>query len=669
MKAKMVLCLLIGVLAASMTTSSFANVKVKFTSYSTRNALAGVTASSDTVFITGDDPNGATSPNAGMLENTINADTTAAGARVNPNRVYALYQGRIYWQNKAISVNDPTGTLTIVAVASTFGTQKPIIVMAPVNATPILINGGGADLCYGSIKLVGLHWQTQQLDKTQQNELFYCGTANKAPQSLTIDNCLFEFSNIDLFDCTNENGAIGGWPYGAKFFITNSYFRNLFFAGQWWGSRIYQCKHPIDTAWIENNTITTGGLTFLQQNEITDVAYVNHNTIINNKKYWMLSPYHRNYFLVNNIFINQDWVGEDTNVTNSGQDPDKLYESTVNVDTNNYTNGLVVEGNYYVGDSSHYSPVLGLGVLNIYVSNNVNYYDPKLTTDYYNNTKFLDDTSKGFASGLPSELNWAGAGNGPWKIGNVPGEWENSRTQALFAAYGKGKGGFIEENTTTADPQLATPAIASDAVVDAMGQWNQNQWSDPRFTTPSPALINTAYIYGDYDPTTIPGKKTEDGDGITKFTDLTENFAQSTVLSTIDGFPVGSLIWDDTKNAAYAASHHSELSTVISHYLAAGGLNSVTTQPLVATTFNLSQNYPNPFNPTTDIQFTLPQQSTVELKVYNMLGQEVATLIHGTLSAGMHTVNFDAHSLASGVYIYRLSAGNFTSVKKMMLLK
>ena len=89
----------------------------------------------------------------------------------------------------------------------------------------------------------------------------------------------------------------------------------------------------------------------------------------------------------------------------------------------------------------------------------------------------------------------------------------------------------------------------------------------------------------------------------------------------------------------------------------------------LATVFTLAQNYPNPFNPSTQIDFSIPQQSNVQLKVYNTLGQLVATLVNGNLSAGMHSVNFDARNLASGLYIYRLSAGNFTSVKKMMLLK
>jgi hypothetical protein len=85
--------------------------------------------------------------------------------------------------------------------------------------------------------------------------------------------------------------------------------------------------------------------------------------------------------------------------------------------------------------------------------------------------------------------------------------------------------------------------------------------------------------------------------------------------------------------------------------------------------FALSQNYPNPFNPSTKIEFSIPVQSKVELVVYNVLGQQVATLVNETLNAGGHRASFDASRLASGMYLYRLTAGQFTSVKKMMLLK
>jgi hypothetical protein len=85
--------------------------------------------------------------------------------------------------------------------------------------------------------------------------------------------------------------------------------------------------------------------------------------------------------------------------------------------------------------------------------------------------------------------------------------------------------------------------------------------------------------------------------------------------------------------------------------------------------YSLAQNYPNPFNPTTDIQFSLPIQSQVRLTVYDILGQEVATLVNGSLTAGEHTVAFNAASLPSGIYFYRLEAGSFSDIRKMMLLK
>ena len=85
--------------------------------------------------------------------------------------------------------------------------------------------------------------------------------------------------------------------------------------------------------------------------------------------------------------------------------------------------------------------------------------------------------------------------------------------------------------------------------------------------------------------------------------------------------------------------------------------------------FSLSQNYPNPFNPATTIKFALPKDVNVTLKIYDLLGREVKTLVNEIKKSGYYEVSFDGSSLASGIYFYRLEAGTFVDTKKMVLVK
>lgn len=86
-------------------------------------------------------------------------------------------------------------------------------------------------------------------------------------------------------------------------------------------------------------------------------------------------------------------------------------------------------------------------------------------------------------------------------------------------------------------------------------------------------------------------------------------------------------------------------------------------------TLQLNQNYPNPFNPTTKIEFALPETAHATLNVYDMLGQRVATLVDRNLSAGNHSIDFNASNLSSGMYIYQLRAGNSVQTRKLTLIK
>jgi len=98
-------------------------------------------------------------------------------------------------------------------------------------------------------------------------------------------------------------------------------------------------------------------------------------------------------------------------------------------------------------------------------------------------------------------------------------------------------------------------------------------------------------------------------------------------------------------------------------------ITNVETEIDLPLSFSLSQNFPNPFNPTTSIKYSLPEQQFVSLKIFDILGREVATLVNENKPAGNYEVNFDASNLSSGVYFYQLRAGSFTETKKLILMK
>lgn len=98
-------------------------------------------------------------------------------------------------------------------------------------------------------------------------------------------------------------------------------------------------------------------------------------------------------------------------------------------------------------------------------------------------------------------------------------------------------------------------------------------------------------------------------------------------------------------------------------------VSSVEGNNFVVNNFKLDQNYPNPFNPSTMISYSIPQSSFVTLKVYDIIGNEVVTLVNETKSAGKYDVSFEASNLSNGVYLYSIKTNNFTSTKKMILMK
>ncbi len=134
------------------------------------------------------------------------------------------------------------------------------------------------------------------------------------------------------------------------------------------------------------------------------------------------------------------------------------------------------------------------------------------------------------------------------------------------------------------------------------------------------------------------------------------------VVSDKEGYQISS---NQYAQVSYPGNTSSTFNFVLNPY----NVTSVDDQVSAPENFSLSQNYPNPFNPSTVISFQIPSDAKVTLKIYNVLGNEVATLVNEYKAAGKYDIKFNASELSSGVYFYKLEAGNFSATKKLTLMK
>ena len=123
------------------------------------------------------------------------------------------------------------------------------------------------------------------------------------------------------------------------------------------------------------------------------------------------------------------------------------------------------------------------------------------------------------------------------------------------------------------------------------------------------------------------------------------------------------VIWRDTRDGNYEIYYNRYINK------SGNGIMGILNNNEIPDKYSLSQNYPNPFNPVTTIKFDIPKDNFVTLKIYDMLGREVATLVNNKLSGGTYSLNWNASQFTSGIYFYKIQAGEFTDVKRMILVK
>lgn len=565
----------------------------------------------DTVFIAGG------ISNAGLLETSINTST-------NPNAVYKLEAGAVHFTKAPINFDDSTATLTIVG--ATDG-PKPFIV--PLKEAGTLHS---QHVVRGSLTLKNIYFS----NKTQDNTILPNGgegifLIETNDQRVEVDNCVIEFLFVSFLQCkVNE---------GLSLVIRNNYFRDLFSDEQWWRGRVFDVRRSIDTLIFENNTVTGGGLPLLQQGGVCMYGFINHNTFVNNHKYVFLNVFWYEAYFTNNLFVNCNWVGEDFNINSGGQDPDANFMGIIGIDT---VDADVVVPAALRTDSVTIDPQFAdFSTYKIYIAENVVFNDP-LHDAYYDG----DYNSEG--SYPVSYLTWLGQ-EGPHEVENVPSAFLNDRTQTLIDEYPN----IVAEGNQFSDPSLATPGIANATVAEQLAIWNRLRFQVPEETrTPD----FTDYYSGDFDGSTLPGVEEENSSspGINKISDFVEDYSYSASLtSSIDGLVIGALHWTDVAYDPSAAQSSVE------------GAYEMATNVSVPQDVFAVKNYPNPFSQRTTIEFTLPQTARVSLRVLNMMGEEVLTVLSETMHAGIHQADVDARQLSSGIYLYELRINEQTVTGKM----
>jgi plastocyanin len=151
--------------------------------------------------------------------------------------------------------------------------------------------------------------------------------------------------------------------------------------------------------------------------------------------------------------------------------------------------------------------------------------------------------------------------------------------------------------------------------------------------------------------------------------------------TTSTSVPTGAAAWDHPIDNGVSFSYPITVNGVYNYWCTThgalfgmtGSISTISTEiqrtEIVANSFELAQNFPNPFNPSTIIKFSIPKSSFVTLKIYDISGKEIKTLVNNNLPIGEYNYTFNAVSISSGVYFYKIIAGDFTEIKSMALIK
>ncbi len=473
-------------------------------------------------------------------------------------------------------------------------------------------------------------------NKVSSSITFENQTPENDPERGVFDGCLFDYAGIGA-------EAAGAICVKADHFVgkfTNCYWRNnsdnhFRYYGRAVSFPYQSSGWHYDTLFFENCTFTNLSRIVMQEgNEYSDNVFINHCTLLNSIEWVFQSAgWIRNAAITNSLFINPYMYGYRAyDVCPQGMTYNDFLAGKCNSPGGGLINGITpVDSFGFQVNFTDFDRKIFIG--------NISYAYQDWMLDWYKNSDWSKERIRNREQLLlfnPSpmlgenEIRFIDSvdanGNKVFKTINV--DWQT--------IYNK-------------DPQFIVPATN----LDAAKQFIMYKWS------------TNADIDWSYEPEA----------GFKQTWPLPENLAYTDselLTAAMGGYPLGDLNWFPEKYEEWKVNQRAKDWETINNWLTYGSPtpNSVKELPgSLPNNYVLEQNYPNPFNPVTNIKYSIPKAGYVTLKVFNLLGQEVATIFEGNQNAGNYVATFDASNLSSGVYMYRLESENVSITKKLVLIK
>lgn len=576
-----------------------------------------LSAQQDTIAVPSDIP-----PSTGNLNTAV---TTAIAAKRLSTTVFKLEPSGYYVLNDSIVV--PAGDhLTIIAPApgATQATAPPQILWA---STIENTRAAFFFKCYGNLSLKNV-WLLCANDLGSQVSScisFHSDTGDLAPRSCDFDGVI-----LDYFPCPpTAGGTITVACKNFKGHFKNTYWKNntdvhFRFYGRAVSFPYNSTGWHGDSLVFEHCTFANLGYVLMQEgNEYHSYVKFNHCTFLNVMMFALESGWWQTLAVTNCVFVNMFMMG-DIPAWHVYSPPISFNEpngGTLRIDS-------VASFGFAVPFTDQDRRILFA---------NSNYYIEKWLRDWmFNNPASVNYRSRGVTDALP-----------------VPQPMLSVNTLRFFNATANGRKLFPYMNAANVNDAINPGFILPPSDTVAMKSFTYRKWDNSSDTTWAWKPKNS----------------------FTRVWPLEEDLAytnETVKAAGMGGYPAGDLYrWWPGKYSEWKRQEPAENTTIaqwLEHGTTPVGVEASSTVG-VPGGFSLSQNFPNPFNPATRITYSIPHSTYVTLKVYNFLGQEIAWLVDGVRRAGVYESIFDARSCASGVYFYRLTAGNFSETKKCVVVK